>query len=108
MSRHCFTCGRLLSTNPNDTSSYRTDGYCSARCKRKGKGQVIEDNPNRNMENISYYIDLRVYLKSNVQGDAAHELANTLQNMVADVVACDHDDITTQNVTYEVVRVVEK
>jgi endogenous inhibitor of DNA gyrase (YacG/DUF329 family) len=34
---YCYKCGRELSKSPHDTSSHRTDGYCSARCKRKDR-----------------------------------------------------------------------
>lgn len=35
----CEVCGYPLKTifNPNDTSTWRVDNFCSARCKRRSK-----------------------------------------------------------------------
>ncbi len=38
---NCLGCGRELSTDPGNTTSYRTDGFCTARCKK--------NTPNRDM-----------------------------------------------------------
>lgn len=34
---YCYQCGREISKSPHDTSSMRSDGYCSARCKRRDR-----------------------------------------------------------------------
>ena len=41
--KFCYTCGKEISTDINNTSSHRTDGYCTAKCKRRDRfGELKE------------------------------------------------------------------
>lgn len=54
---------------------------------------------------MKHYIEFRVELKDDVNGDTVQEVANYLQDTLADMVSDEFaPPIFTQEVTYEVVR----
>lgn len=41
--KHCIQCGKELSTSKYSTESMRTDGYCTAKCKKKDRNAYYRD-----------------------------------------------------------------
>lgn len=37
--KRCHSCNRELSLDKTSTTSFRTDGYCTAKCKRKDRNR---------------------------------------------------------------------
>lgn len=45
--KYCLFCKKELSTSKYSTESMRTDGYCTAKCKRKDKGRQYKEELKR-------------------------------------------------------------
>lgn len=55
------------------------------------------------MTDRNNYIEFRVYLKDDAEPEIASELAERLQDILADFVSEDAPSIFTQDVTYDVI-----